>query len=176
MRVLIVALLLGCLSACTHVSLDDSEFTQRLAKQAFNYMPVASYYDVSRAQHYPLSSQAALYVQGQDSELVDQFAAALRHHFQLVQAGSADTSAQSHTGFVLKVEQLCMNTADVNQASDASQSDRQQFRVTVSDIDKGDAFDSVTIKLKGQGLWPAAKGSLREQAFIDAAEQLAQGS
>lgn len=173
------------LASCAGFSLDHGSLSQRVVKQAFDYVPVADYYNVSRQQHYPLSGQADLYVEGHDDALVEHFSSALRHHFKSVSHGD-NAGIKPHTGFRLNVVELSSNGSVVdNVAAEISsldktssfsepQSARQQFRVTVSDIDSDEPFDSVTISLTRQGL--LTDKSLLDKAMMSAAAKLAGGS
>lgn len=172
-RSLAIVIICAMASGCANIGIDNSALSSRFAQQAMNVVPVASYYDVGREQHYPLSSEANMYVAGEDDQLVAQFIAALEHHFQYVSAVDEGRAVPAHTGFVLNVKAM---DGERNQSVDSESGavqDAQRFRVTVSDIDRGQVFDSVTIKLKRQSLWLNDSTELRDHAFKDAAAKLA---
>jgi hypothetical protein len=179
----------GCSTASFDNAVSNSAaLTKQMTQQVLSKV-VADDYQVTRTRHYPLSTHAPIYVDGKDDMLVQQFSSALRHHFRSVADGVSTPDAKPHTGFILKVERLdnppalsTNSTANKHSTdtenptvSTASENDAaRKFRVTVSDIDKGEAFDSINIQLRSPSLWREADSAvLLDRALMSAAAKLA---
>lgn len=181
------------MAGCSTSSFDNAlssgaTLSKQMTQQVLSKV-VDDDYRVTRTRHYPLSTHAPIYVDGKDDILVQQFSSALKHHFRSVADGVSTPDSKPHTGFILKVEQLdnprtlsTNSTANTNStdtenptASNDSENDAaRKFRVTVSDIDKGEAFDSINIQLRSPSLWRDADSAvLLDRALMSAAAKLA---
>ncbi len=133
-------------------------------------VPLADHYEVSRQQHYPLSSEANLYVTGADQELVAQLSEALAPYFKSVSAAGEQTPAAAHTGFELHIERLPNSGRE---GSILVRQDREHLSVTVRDLDQSMAFDRVLIRVEREDLLVMGRSGLRSRALTEAAAQLA---
>ena len=165
---LFTVLMLNSLVACA--VLDSTPLADHIPSQLRGVVPMADHYQVSRQQHYPLSSEASLYVTGADSELVGQLSHALAPYFKSVNAAGATTPASAHTGFELHIERLPNSGRD---GSLLVRQDSEHLSVTVRDLDRSLAFDRVLIRVEQEDLLRIGRSELRNRALTEAAAQLA---
>ena len=167
MRFTAILVLLNLLCSCAVV--ERTPLARHIPAEMRSAVPLADHYQVSRQQHYPLSSEASLFVTGEDHDLVAQLSVALAPYFKSVSAAGEHPPAAAHTGFELHIERL----PNSGREGMLLRKDNEHLSVTVRDLDQAMAFDRVLISVEREELLWIGRSALRSRALTEAAAQLA---
>lgn len=163
---LLFALFAG-LFACSSTSKNEVNLDEWLI-ESNRTRSFLSGYSVFRQQHYPVSTQAPIYVGGDDRQLVAAFSKALRVHFSSVNELLGDTGPNSE-GFYLLMEPVRPVTASYS----ASGAEFKRINIKITDINKNYLFDKLTIDLSTPTDGQAQNSKVIHKAFTEAVDVLA---
>jgi len=177
----------GLMQACTFTD-PDAGVLNRLAGAALSTVPYVPSYKLDRELRYPLSSQADIYVAGDNQQLVDELGHQLKAYFNSVAVVSGDQEPgeqgfyltlrsqplSAASGLVISSEVVGENAISKLDGETVNPTHARRLEINITDLHSNRSFDQITISFLSSQALSSTRGQNKfTRAFEHTAALLA---
>lgn len=183
----LVILSSGLIQACTFTA-PDAGALNRLTGAVLSTVPYVPSYKLDRELRYPLSSQAEIYVAGDNQQLVDELGHQLGAYFNSVAVVSGDQSpgeqgfyltlrsrpSSVSSGLVISSEVVGENDISRLDGETVNPTHARRLEINITDLHSNRSFDQITISFLSSQAFSSTHGQNKfKRAFEHTAALLA---